>query len=711
MSSITGYVPDYMLLRVGKNMASGGKKKARKNRWSKREYLQHIFQLARGKPGRGDDAGEVERKNWWNASQGSMSHMYEQEEIDLNGAKDANGVAYQQFWGSDETDRERYRTDKQAELKKQFRANLAKHPAFKDKTRKELGDIADAYLAGDDFDGPGAQETAAALKEVADYTTGDGEVSMSDERTWRKSYPRNAPAKTNDQSADAPAQTGSQTTISNGKQTPKKDTTVTGNAPVIPRKKQVPIQTDVTTDSQYNKLSGADTGVRANGAPVEVGDTATMSAIKEAQRESAKTDALQARRIREGVQNDMKSDARRHYQEYLANQDALDANMKARSDRLRKAREAAHKDRMDKRYESRTLTGMADWENLGRDSTKRNFGVRAEGESDASWNARSGAVEAVDKLRKRFDTLGVKDADKNEFYAYNPNRMRDVSGLRNLFNGAVESGNLTDAQIDGINKTLSSYENEGRKTKATIQRNVAMRDAENVRKYREMYGMVDRDVFSDDVVKEFHKDRQAAARKGILQNMQVAPGQGGEEGRGQRIRDFSDNWMKLVDNGFDAAGTFKKAMSNEVNFKAYQDSVAGIALDDPERNDKVDQIRRRFIMNQAMQDAGLDDKVHRVRIDATGKTGDQVNEDAAAAIADEMTRGLPGTYGLRSDIQVAEDAAQDAEMAARMAGISQYKIDAAKKSAALKPRKKKEEEDTQQAAKGGMVLKPRRRAG
>lgn len=710
MSSITGYVPDYMLLRGGKKMASGGKKAPRRNRWSKREYQQHIFQLARGKPGRDDDAGEVASKNWWNANQSSMSRMYEQEEIDVNGANDANGYAYQTFWGGDKADRERYRTDKQAELKKQFRANIAKHPAFKDKTRKELGDIADAYLAGDDFGGPGDKETAAALKEVADYTTGDGEVSMSDERSWRKRYARNAPAETKEPSATGPAKTGSSPTTSNGKQKPNTATSATGSAPVAPRKQQAPAQTDVTTVSRYSKVSPSDTGVRANGAPVEAGDTATNSAIKEAQLESAKTDALQARRIRQGVQNDMRSDDRRRAQENLANEDALDANLKARSDRLRAEREAAHKERMDKRYKSRTLTGMSDWENLGRDSTKRNFGARAEGESDESWNSRSGAVDEVENLRKRFAELGVKDADKNEFYAYNPNRMRDVSGLGNLFNKAVESGNLTDAQIEGINKTLDMYEGEGRKTKATIQRNAAMRDAENVRKYREMYGMGDRDVFSDDDVKKFHEDRQAAARKDILQNMQVAPGQGGEEGRGQRIRDFSDNWMKLIDNGLDVSGMFKTAMSNPYDRRAFEKSVASISLDDPERGDKLDQIRRRFVMNQAMQEAGLYDKVLGSRINSTGMTEAQVDEAAAAAQADVMTQELPGKRGLRSALQVAEDNALDAETSARMAGVSQGDIDDAVVSATDVLKARKDKGGTQQAAKGGMVLRPRRRA-
>lgn len=473
------------------------------------------------------------------------------------------------------------------------------------------------------------------------------------------------------------------------------------SAPIRPRRAP---PANVTTDTKWGKTGPSDTGVRVNGAPVEVSDTATRGQLKSAQRDAMMTDAIEAAEARKDAQNRAKSGDRRRYQQYLADQDALDKSWKARQERKREEREAAHKERMDKRYESRTLTGMSDWENLGRGSTKRNFGARADGESDESWNARSGAVDAVEKLRGRFAALGVKDADKNEFYAYNPNRMRDVSGLGNLFNKAVESGALTDAQIEGLNKTLDMYEGEGRKTKATLQRNTAMRDAENVRKYREMYGMGDRDVFSDDDVKKFHADRQAASRKEILQNMQVAPGQGGEEGRGQRIRDFSDNWMKLIDNGLDVAGTFKKAMSNEANRKAFQEGIAGIALDDPERTDKVDQLRRRFVMNQAMSDAGLTDRM--------------VQPAEGQSLGAAMSGDLPGKSGLRSDLQVAEDNVLNAETAAaRMAGVSQGDIDAAKKRGAeaaaapatdvLKPRKK---EDTQQVAKGGMALRPRRRA-
>lgn len=686
---VTGYVPD------------GGKKKARRGRWAKREYQQHIFQLGRGKPGRDDDPGEVESKNWWNANQDSMSHMYEQEEIDINEAKDADGEAYQQFWGGDKADRERYRADKQAELKKQFRANLAKHPAFKDKTRKELGDIADAYLAGDDFTGSDAKETAAALKEVADYTTGDGEVSMSDERTWRKAYPRKTTAGKKEPSADGPAKTESQPTVSNGGPKSQAAAPAASAAPIAPREQQVPIQMDVTTTNRYGRLSPSDTGVRANGALVEVGDPATK-AIKEVQRESATTAALKARQIRQGVQSNMQSDARRRYQERLAQQDALDANMKARLDRLRAAREAAHKERMNKRYESRTLTGMSDWENLGRDSTKRNFGARAEGESDESWNARSGAVDAVNKLRERFGKLVVKDVDKNDFYAYNPNRMRDVSGLGKLFNKAAESGNLTDAQIEGINKALDMYEGEGRKTKARIKERVALNNAENIRRYRTMYGLMDRNasgnyIISDDEVKEFHEGKQKAARDEILRGMQVAPGQGDVEGRGERIKQFSDGWMKLMDNGLDVGGTLDRALSDPGTRKAYLDAKASVDLkNDPEAADKLDQIRRRFVMNQAMSDAGLTDRMVKP---AEGQT-----------LGAAMTSELPGTSGLVAASKDTSDIDELFKPADGVPGTPQDQKSRQPDTNGLLIPRKNPDENTRQAVKGGNALRPRRRA-
>lgn len=504
-------------------------------------------------------------------------------------------------------------------------------------------------------------------------------------------------------------------TVKNG--TPKaaapSPQTARAATPVLTPRNTAPAS--VSTVPKYNRVSSDDTGVRVNGAPVATGDTVTRDNIRSQQRSATAADALEASEALKDAQSRARSGDRRRAQQYMADQDALDASLEERRKRKEAEREAAQRARMDKRYESRSLTGMTDWKNLGRDSAVRNFGARGAGESDESWNARSAVVGRVEEMRNRLKSMGVKDPEKNAFYANNPNRMRDVAGLSKLFNDAVKSGTLTDAQLDGLEKTLDSYEAEGNKTRRRIQAAIAMRDAENVRKYRGMYGMEDTDVFSDDDVKNFHADRQAAERKSILKDMQVAPGQGEEEGRGQRISEFSDNWVRLMNNGFDPGATFKKAMADETSRKAFQESIAGIALDDPERNDKVDQIKRRFIMNQAMEDAGLGDKTLRAQVNVTGLTEEQADAAAVSAQAGLMSKDLPGTRGLRSDLQVAEDNVLNAETAARIAGISQGDIDAAKKRGAkaaatdvLKPRE--EEEDTRQAAKGGDALRPRRRA-
>lgn len=674
--------------------------KARQKRWSKREYQQHIFQLGRGKPGRVDDAGDVAATNWWNANQDSLSHMYEQEEIDINDAKNAKGEAYQQFWGSDKVDRARYRADKQAALKQQFRANLGLHPAFKDKTNKELTDIADAYLKGDDFGGADQKEIAAALKEVADYTTGDGEVAMSDERTWRKTYPRKnkkEPASASDTQSTGSRENTAVPVLQNGRNIVGTETPAGGQSTVtlIPPA-NTSIKPDLSTNVKNIESPATTSEFSVGNTPVEINNTGAMNNVREAQAIKAKTAATQADRELKQVQTDARSDARRNEQAYMATQDALNANLRERWERQNAELNKRKAARMNKRYESRTLTGMSDWENLGRDSVKRNFGARAEGESDEDWNARSGAVDAVENLRERFATLGIRDADKNEFYAHNPNRMRDVAGLSNLFNKAVENGSLTDAQIEGLNKTLDGYEKEGRVKANKIKKFNAMRDAENVAKYRTMYGMTDTNVFSADDVKAFHESQKKAAFKNILKNMQVAPGQGGEEGRSQRISDFSDNWVKLIDSGFDVDATFRKAMSDQDNNRAFKKSIASIAMDDPERNDKVDQIRRRFVMNQAMQDAGLEDKVLGSRIDATGMTEAQIDEASAAAQADVMTQGLPGKRGLPniSDTILPKPPPALQQPAAPATSITPGQ---------------KEEEETRQAAKGGMVIRPKRR--
>lgn len=664
---------------------------------SQAEYRRHIFDRARGVK----DGAASARANLLYGDQPfykpdrSLGELYEQE----NSVKN---------WGNlDSTDRKAYRAAELKEVQRLVKEAVKKHPGAKGEDKNTVDSIVNAYLEGKELPADLSDSARKDWQTILEDSTAAAIEGKELPTRWKSSAQTNADSA----STGSVGSTGGAPVIVNGKEkAPGVSSPQAGKVTPLPPRIPSGTSADVTTQGKYERAPSS-TGVLVNGAPLEESNTAGKGALRKGQNESLTAAALSAERERKKVQNDMRSDARRLEQEHLDAEDALDARLKERRVRKQAERDAAQQARMDKRYEARMLSGMTDWENLGRDSVKRNFGARAEGESNEDWGARSGAVDAVAKLRNRFATLGVKDTDKNEFYAYNPNRMRDVAGLGKLFDKAVENGSLTDAQIEGINKTLDSYESEGRKTKATIQRNNAMRDAENIRKYREMYGMGDRDVFSDDDVKEFHKETQAANRKEILKNMQVAPGQGGEQGRGTRIADFSDNWMKLINHGFDVSGTFKKAMSDPHNRQAFQKSVASIAMDDPERNDKLDQIRRRFVMNQAMEDAGLGDKVLGSRIDATGMTEAQSDEAAAAAQADVMTQGLPGKSGLPSDYErtLAENIRTNETLTPlQPSAPSQPKAPATSLvPGLLAPRK---EEETQQAAKGGMALRPRRRA-
>ena len=156
--------------------------------------------------------------------------------------------------------------------------------------------------------------------------------------------------------------------------------------------------------------------------------------------------------------------------------------------------------------------------------------------------------------------------------------------------------------------------------------------------------------------------------------------------------------------------TLDKALSDPLTRKAYMAAKASVDVkNDPEAADKLDQIRRRVVMNQAMQEAGLDDKVRRVRIDGTGKTEDQIGKEIVSAMSDDMTRGLPGTYGLLAAEDNAAKKSGEEAATTPAATTPAATTPAATTPAAdgLKPRKK---EDTQQAAKGGAVLRPRRRA-
>lgn len=707
-----------------------------KTRWDKKTYRRHMFNRGRGVHSphevtntHKDTAEFIDSQlnnggGWWEtlwrgAYAGKLSAAKEYEQYNNPASRGFSPFTF------DSDERGKFRDQDRKEVRQLFAQALKDHHFVKSRkvTQGRLDKIVDAYMSQDDdkfqdtlrsmgvSDRDAVRFTRAAedaASQVIEAKKYDGSWSDDPYQKGPVTHSTNEGSETSKGPANGRSQVGTASAAA-------QDTG--SNRGSIPPRTNAPKELDLTTVNQYGKASSSDSGGRLDGYPVETGDESIKGNVKKYQNERAKAAALQAQREREGIQTDMKSDDRQNYQKYLADQDKLDADMNARLDRRRA-------ERMDKRYKERTLIGMADWENLGRDSTKRDFGARAKDESDESWNARSGAVAAVEGLRKRFTDLGVKDADKNELYAYNPNRMRDVSGLENLFNKAVKSGSLTDAQIEGLDKTLDMYEEEGRKTKDLIKERVALNDAENVRRYRKMYGLMDRNargeyIISNDEVKEFHKGKQKATRDEILKGMQVAPGQGGAEGRSDRMQRFSDAWMKLMNNGFDVEGTLDRALSDPTTRKAYMAAKASIGSDDPEAADKLDQIRRRFVMNQAMIDAGLNDKVHRVLIDPTGKTRDQVTEEAVAGPANDATSELPGKSGLRSALQVAEDNAWRAKIKPHLVSIDQDEIDAAKKrgeGSAVAPASDdyftapRENKATQQAAKGGVTLRPRRSA-
>jgi len=672
---------------------------AKRNRWSKREYQQHIFQLGRGKPGRADDAGEVASKNWWNANQDSMSHMYEQEEIDINEAKDANGEAYQQFWGGDKADRERYRADKQAELKKQFRANLAKHPAFKDKTRKELGDIADAYLSGDDFDKPDARETAAALKEVADYTTGDGEVSMSDERTWRKNYPRNTPTETKKPSAAGPIETGNPPTLNNGQpkpQTAAAATPATGTAPLKPRPSE-PVADVQTAGSRYNAVGqrASDTGVRVNGAPVQIGDTATRDNLRSGQSASTAADTVRAQEALRDARGERRTDTSRYLdaqEKREADFARMEARAKARNEALDRKFAAERQARMDKRYESLALNNDADWKNLAREGSND-----LDYSDEKNANAKNARDARIKDLQDRFTKMGERSAT-NLFYQYDPNRQKDLAQLKNLFQQGVDAGNLTDKQIAAVEKKLSGWQSGAERRKSQFDAQEEMRQAEHVADLRRQYGMGDSTVFSKEDVLNFHEGQQKGRQKAILEGMDK-PG-----------ADQAQAWSQLMAAGVDPEATFKRSLENNRR-NLYMDELAGIMRGDGSDAQKAglrDDLRRRYIVDQLRADNGMEGLAGSPRA---------IAEAGAAARQKQTVAGLDTTLPVRprTDQEVATSRMMSPTMPAMAVEVPESLssvnplTEAEAQADALTARKKETEEQVQQLARGGRVLQPRKR--
>lgn len=620
--------------------------KRTRRKMTKREYNTHIFALARNaKSPVQDIASQHYSGHWWQApglgAERSLDEEYEQNAI-INGIDGGE----QGVFSTDASDREDFRNKQIESLRTSFRKALKSHPEFKGKTAKELSQIADAYLSGKDHDSFKSQAVTDALQEVSDYVTGDGEVAMSEEREWRDKYHKGEIAKTDETTTAAasnepvapkngtpkngtPKAPATETTSSQGNQN-------TSQVPLRPREEQ---QADVASTSKYGRTGASDTGVRINGAPVEVGDTATRNHLKRAQRDAMATDAIEASEARKDAQNRARSGDRRRYQQYLADQDALDAAMNARLERKEAERLAKEQARKDSRFKNRTLVNMRDWENLGREGAnnvdysdpknaeakaKRDERIAAlrdrlaelndktiirDGET-AKWQ--NGRMVVTDKDGKEVDTSGRSttgasvDGQRyaNDLYMYNNGRQRDVAGLRNLVEKAFSENKLTDAQIEGVGKVLDGWVGEANSRKNAMTMQEQRRNAELMASIRRQYGMEDKEVFDDASVLAYRDKVQSANRKQILESMRAG---GGNDNYGY----YGDAWKKLLDSGFDPMKTFRDALKDPNTTEAYNQKRMKIdsdsSLTDAEKERKRDQLKHQVIMSQAFKEAGIED--------------------------------------------------------------------------------------------------------
>ena len=648
--------------------------KKSKKRWTRREYLEHRMDLIRGKDSRHkDNNGPAKSRGLFNLTfdQDSMAEMYEENAVrgseGVPLARNADGETYTEALASGATERENYRNDQDTALKKQFRANIMQHPAFEGMPPSEVANIADRYLKGEDFiESP---EFRAALKEVSDFTTGDGETYMSDKRTWRENYPKTTDKENSakESSGTTANGTSNETTVANGSQIGSNETpTGTREKPLTPRSSSAPSRVPNPTTATSERNSGTtNTGIVVNGLSNnnqtvitdELNEAAqNYAGVLAANARTAKKDAAAAEaaadlaREKGKIRNQIESDeeSQRYYAEKA------------------KQREAKRAERMDSRYKSRTLRGKSDWENLGRNAVRRNFDAKGEDESNEDYNKRKGAVDRVEALRRRFTEMMDKNPeDTNAFYANNPNRMKDVRGLSKLFEDAAKSGMLTDAQMDGIENTLTSYQVEADNRRSVIDANIAMNKAENVNRYRKMYGLSD-PAFSDKDVLDFHEARQKEAQKQLLRDMDIfanntLENDGTKTTDAKAIKKFGDQWTALMQSGFDVNKTYREAMEDSTTKAAYKKAVAGIAIDDPDRADKLDQLKRRFVLNQAKKSMGLGDEYTDIpstlgNPDEKGIDSDEkklreqaeqaARENNAKNRATIFSEGLPGAAGL-----------------------------------------------------------------
>lgn len=574
-----------------------------------------------------------------------------------------------------------------------------------------------------------------------------------------------------------------------------------GKSPPLTRRESKPpagSQSQMSTTSRYSRPSNTSTGTILNGAPVDANDTGTINQIKAAQKESAATDAIAAAETRRDAQLQAQLNNRRREQDRLFGQLAADERL----DQYKAARDARiaqnYQRRADSRYDARKLSNADDWKNLGREgSNRRDYTKKAEGETDEQFQAavkeRNDRVAALkDRIAQMTDTTLLKKGEKaewvkghnddqgnwvagrykvtdakgnevnadevagrkttgvgddgltyaNEAYANAPKRMQYAKEVQKLMESA--GGNITDAQIEGANGMLDKWQGESDARVANQQVQHKLRDTEQMWRLRDKYGMQD-STFTNDDVKAYHESQQKAARTEALRGMQVAPGitsSGKPEDNitaAENMQKFSQGYQKLLAAGFNPQETFKRAMDNADNKKAYMEGLGTIAQDDPDRADKMDQLRRRFIMNQAMKDHGINYiggqdgtpggqlSTHDIIRDDNGTAIGTM--DSGKTLGQAMSANLPGRSIFANDRNgnaVVDTANREVAKAEATAAVPPAQVqtpsatggvseaDKAKIAQGVAQwtdtlKAKKKPEELQQAAKGGDALRPRRR--
>lgn len=614
---------------------------------------------------------------------------------------------------------------------------------------QQLADLTGKIKAEDDRKG---KRTAAAAEALGRFRGAGRRVDVAGDDEKEPPEPVDSTPK----QTDAPLVVDGNTGPKNG--TPQAPVNSSGSRPdpIRPRgvAGQPPAAVYGSDSNRYGDRAG-DSGVTVNGARVRVGNNRALNHIDESQAEATATDAINAaearrdaqQRARQNIRDRAAADMEKTHEQ---NMRIYEFNKKAEADRARMIQE-----RKDKRFADRTLSNMDDWRNLGREGgNTRNYAAAAnetpeqKAEREAALAARNKTLAGLkDRLARMSDATLVKNGEKyewkdgkavvtdaagkpvdtadrkttgvgddglsygNNFYANNPNRVKNLQAISKLVEEAGD--NITDAQMEALTKKLDSWQKEADTRGANVAAMQEMRDAERISGLRQKYGLTDKAAFADSDVTAYHDRMQKAARTDILKGMQVAPGLDAtsmKEGKGAAsMRAFSESWQKLLDNGFSPEKTFAAAMGNADTKKAYQDALASLGTEGPDVADKRDQLRRRFIMQQAMQEHGLTGtggEAGAAGAQIAAKPGVEGIPGSGQTMAQAMAQNLPGSSVLTPAGKTAYETARAAAQPA-LDAMNQQKPQA--QNSPLAPKKKPEDGAAAAMLAGETTLRPRRR--